>query len=654
MTTLESFNMKIRRTILLSLLGCMAIAMTGAEKLPVVEVLGRQYYVYEIKKGDSLFGVARKFGWDDKEIARLNPTATSPMQKGAKIYYPVEEKGKVANPVKTTPENLQQSPLKHKVQRGETVYSISKMYGIPVTTIYNLNPSSKQGIKAGEELTLQTVKDVFVSDNDSVKYHTIKAGETLYGVARANGVTVEAILAENPGVTESNFRADAVIKIPPKGTGVVTERQTVTETHVNGFDTYKVGKNESWSSIANKTGVNVEQLREANPRVELKNKKIISVPRVENDTVERIVVKEDAREQTSDGVRDIYADVHNISETPGKSAVSLAVVLDEPKSKKDLDFSRGIITAINRLKNSAYKINLKIIDGSKGEAFVENELATFKPTIIFASADKNLPEYLVAYSSEQRVPLVNTFDVKSEAFADNSYTIQLLPPSNYFNDEVSGYLFKEHNGAYLVMAGEKDSGDTLGESIASAWDPGKVIYTSTEGLAELAFKDYADYVIYGYPVKKAEVQDLLKSIGDARLSHGLCGISVVGRPNWVLYDESLSQLLHENDVVVPSRFYYDEKSETARRFDAEYRELFDHKPVKSMPLYAAVGYDTALYFITSMAKTGGDLNEFTPSKDMVQNDIIMTRPRNWSGILNPAVYMLRFTPFDTVEKNIIQ
>ena len=73
-----------------------------------------------------------------------------------------------------------------------------------------------------------------------------------------------------------------------------------------------------------------------------------------------------------------------------------------------------------------------------------------------------------------------------------------------------------------------------------------------------------------------------------------------------------------------------------------------------MPLYAAVGYDTALYFITSMAKTGGDLNEFTPSKDMVQNDIIMTRPRNWSGILNPAVYMLRFTPFDTVEKNIIQ
>ena len=136
----------------------MAIAMTGAEKLPVVEVLGRQYYVYEIKKGDSLFGVARKFGWDDKEIARLNPTATSPMQKGAKIYYPVEEKGKVANPVKTTPENLQQSPLKHTVQRGETVYSISKMYGIPVTTIYNLNPSSKQGIKAGEELTLQTVK----------------------------------------------------------------------------------------------------------------------------------------------------------------------------------------------------------------------------------------------------------------------------------------------------------------------------------------------------------------------------------------------------------------------------------------------------------------------------------------------------------------
>ncbi len=54
--------------------------------LPVVEILGKNYYVYEIKKGDSLFGISRAYGWDYDQLQQLNPKAVSPLQKGMERY----------------------------------------------------------------------------------------------------------------------------------------------------------------------------------------------------------------------------------------------------------------------------------------------------------------------------------------------------------------------------------------------------------------------------------------------------------------------------------------------------------------------------------------------------------------------------------------
>lgn len=116
-------------------------------KLPVVELLGNTYYVYKAKKGDSLFGIARTYGWDDKTLQKLNPSAVSPLQKGMKIYYPAPDQraqGAVAAPV-----SANDTELRHTVKRGETVYAISNMYGVPVDRIYALNPDSRNGIKAG-------------------------------------------------------------------------------------------------------------------------------------------------------------------------------------------------------------------------------------------------------------------------------------------------------------------------------------------------------------------------------------------------------------------------------------------------------------------------------------------------------------------------
>ena len=52
--------------------------------------------------------------------------------------------------------------------------------------------------------------------------HTVEAQETLYGIARKFGVSIDELLAANPGVTAQNLRRGQVIRIPTSATAATT------------------------------------------------------------------------------------------------------------------------------------------------------------------------------------------------------------------------------------------------------------------------------------------------------------------------------------------------------------------------------------------------------------------------------------------------
>ena len=113
---------KIKSSLFLLLASGIGVSGMHAKDLSVVEVIGNKYYVYEVKKGDSIYGIAKSNGWDVTELERLNPNTVRNLKKGDRLYYPLE-KGKPIS-ADAVPESVSAEyiePIAHIVKRGETV-----------------------------------------------------------------------------------------------------------------------------------------------------------------------------------------------------------------------------------------------------------------------------------------------------------------------------------------------------------------------------------------------------------------------------------------------------------------------------------------------------------------------------------------------------
>lgn len=641
-----------RKNFLISIIVCVTSAMSASEvspNLPKVEILGKEYYYHEVKKGESIYGVSRQYDWDLDRLMELNPHVAREMKKGSRLYYPVEiSASEGTNDVSNVEEiDNDAKPISHIVKKGETVYSISKQYKIPVEEIYASNPDSKYGIKTGQELILNQNPE---RQETKYLYYKVKPGDSLYTLARRHNVSVETLLRDNPGMTDSNLEEGETIRVDREESQKV-RTTIVDEERLARIDTYKAKKNDSWESISKKTGVDKEKLQDANRTVAEPEKNTeIRIPVVETIKVEKEVIPEDPREKSVEGIRELYDSIHNIdSEVRLLDEVNVALLLDEPSSKKDVEFTRGVLLSLDEMKELPYKVNVKVIDGSNSTADVTETLDGFKPHLVIATADKSFPAFLADYGETNDVEIINAFDVKNDLYEENPSMIQLLPSSSYFNEAIIELIMGKYNDREMVIVGD-ENGDAILEILKEKYDSGKVIKMSVADLSDYTFDDNKRYLIYASGQKREEVHTVLNAVKDIRERAPFSDITILGRPSWVTMTDLFHTNYHEAEVIIPARCWIDTESGEGKTFSDKFEENFGQEPLKSYPNFAATGYDIAKYFIKATAETGGDYNRILPQGHGIQSDISLERNNNWSGFMNKSVYLLRFLPEGMIEK----
>jgi len=161
----------------------------------------------------------------------------------------------------------------HIVKKGETVYSISKAYGITSEALTIENPPAVNGLKEGQSIRIPAhlvntaptsqpaQKGSVVHDETKFIYHKLQPGETIYFLSKKYSVSENDIVQCNPGIDINKLSLGYEIAIPRKE--FMNEQQDFISQQMEVYY-HKVSKGETMSSIARQYGVTVRELRREN------------------------------------------------------------------------------------------------------------------------------------------------------------------------------------------------------------------------------------------------------------------------------------------------------------------------------------------------------------------------------------------------------
>jgi membrane-bound lytic murein transglycosylase D len=192
----------------------------------------RTYWRYHrVDYGDTLPAIARKYHTSASSIAEANSLTDDDLKAGTKLIIPISpthhETSTIAYSRRAT---------HYKVRKGDSVASVADDFEVSVEklrkwnhlkggqltpgrtlVIYKpLSPDSAEASspepKAQESASTHGGKPTASSSSQTAKYHKVKKGETLAGIAESNHTSVAALKRDNPNL-DANLRAGDVLLI---------------------------------------------------------------------------------------------------------------------------------------------------------------------------------------------------------------------------------------------------------------------------------------------------------------------------------------------------------------------------------------------------------------------------------------------------------
>jgi LysM repeat protein len=162
-------------------------------------VIGNKvYYIHLVKSGQTLYSISRVYNVPQKDILLENPNIYIGLQadQALKIpYVPEEERTAV-------PDDPDGDYVYHTIEQGQTLFFLSRTYDVEIDEIIRLNPGAEDGLQINQVVkiparTVYISRDGFPSEDEQFIYHKVERGETLYSLSRKYDIPVRVIRQAN-------------------------------------------------------------------------------------------------------------------------------------------------------------------------------------------------------------------------------------------------------------------------------------------------------------------------------------------------------------------------------------------------------------------------------------------------------------------------
>lgn len=575
-----------------------------AQDYPIKNIDGVDYYVYTVEPSEGLYRISKKFNVLQADIYKANPSVNEGLKAGQTLYIPVKNQAKKIQPSTT------RQVIEHQVVAKQTLYSISKMYGVEKEEIIRLNPEIENGIiKIGQILRIpvsdktkaqvqDNVAKQINSDKTTVQ-HEVKAQqpvlpkkkyvtyevksrkETLYGISKQFGVSINEIIEANPYAQDGIKKGD-ILQIP-----VVEENIPKT----SGSDILHIVKpKETIYGISKQYNITKEDLLRANPKLE--NGLMIG------DTI--LITSSSPQPTTTPTDNNAI-----VQKATYRIAYMLPFSAEEDKNSTNIDrfieFYRGSLLAMEKIKEQGISLEVYTFDTQLGTTKINDILKNGIPKTVDMIIGPAYPEQVAIvadYAKKNNVIQIVPFTSQISNSDRFALQYQFNPSSADLDKAIINNILDKHrtDNVFIVnFASQNSKSYHLPERLEKALKSNSIKYTKLKANSLTAdnisaLNRNANNLIVLSSCSTQEFKDFVGAVSADNKNYTFVVENDIF--NYAKADKSLKN----KNFVTYSLF----NATPEDKYLNAYSRYFTVRTQQSTPNYDLLGYDITLYFCKAL------------------------------------------------------
>ncbi len=511
----------------------------------------------------------------------------------------------------------------HSVMSGETLATIAETYEVDQQTIIDLNSAEiKEGenIKIPFATTSTTQEKKISAWRNWLTFskHKIKAGETLYSISRQYEIPIETIMEDNPSIDPIALPLDYELLIRKKMTGTSSAEENLSEwedyqdnlnltTETDGYSYHIVEKGETIYSLSREHNISEEEFIELNQLQDgLKAGSIVKFPT-------ELLASTDEEEQQDQEFEKV--DMRSLKESDTlKVALLLPLTIEDKTQRQFSDFYKGFTAGLEEVK-SLWGRNIELtLYNTKRDSTTISEIVSsdeFKGTnLIVGPIYEELLDPVIDYAERNGVAVVSPLSALKESHS--SVLFQLAPPAESKFDKLKDML-SETKHVTLIYTQKTDSlfeqnvmkllGDRPYDKHTYHYEHPTAIADKIKdnkpsaGNLSPFINNGLDNTIVVLSSSETDVDRILSALSSAQINVVARGgktpqYAVLGNSEWSRFKNIDRTVLFKNNVALISSYHAKRDNSKVRSFDSRYIKQHGAMPT----LFTYRGYDTAMIF----------------------------------------------------------
>ncbi len=402
-------------------------------------------------------------------------------------------------------------------------------------------------------------------------------------------------------------------------------------------DIYTVKKKDTVFGIANKYGITLPELMEANPEMKqegymLQKGATVFIPYAKDSKEAKAAATAKPATTSAAAGKTATQPAAQVKSNAVKIGVMLPLHDVDGDGKRMVEYYRGILMACEKLKQQGVSTDIHAwnvpIDADIRTTLVQQGASSCD--IIFGPLYTKQVASLGEFCKNNGIKLVIPFSINGDEVDRNKEVFQVYQSPDVLNDAAIKAFLNRFPSVHPIFIDCNDSTSRKGSftfGLRKELERRNITYsitninTSVEQFAK-AFVPSKQNVVVLNTGRSPQLTTVLNKLDEFNAKYPGAVISLFGYTEWLMYAKYNLDRFYKYDTYIPSTFYYNAHSSRTLELERSYADWF-HQPMMSsaMPRFAITGYDHAMFFIQGVKKYG---KNFTGERSQVSYQPVQT------------------------------